>query len=65
MMDNDSTKCLLAILAIASLAIVALSKGVDGQVLWLAILAITGLGGYDLYSSLKKAEAPANSGAGG
>jgi len=65
MTDNDSTKCLLAILAVAALAIVALSKGVDGQVLWLAILAITGLGGYDLYSNLKRSEAPAQSGAGG
>ena len=65
MTDNDSTKCLLAILSIAALAIVALSKGVDGQVLWLAILAITGLGGYDLYSSLKRAEAPRQEGTGG
>jgi len=63
--NNDSTKCLLAILSIAALAIVAMNKDIDGQILWLAILAITGLGGYDLYSSLKKAGVTAQPGAGG
>ena len=51
------SKCLLAIVAIAALAIASVSKGVDGQIMWLAIIAIAGLGGYDVYTQLKREDA--------
>jgi len=57
--NNESIKCVLAILAIAALAIVAMNKDIDGQILWLAIIAIAGLGGYDVYTAMKRAEAAA------
>jgi len=55
-LPTDS-KCLLAIVAIAALAIASVSKGVDGQIMWLAIICIAGLGGYDVYTQLKREDA--------
>jgi hypothetical protein len=51
------SKSLLAIVAIAALAIVALNRDIDGQIVWLAIIAIAGLGGYDVYTQIKREEA--------
>lgn len=46
---SQSSANLLAILIIGVLAIVAVDKQLDGQLIWLAIIAIAGLGGYEVY----------------
>jgi len=55
-LPTDS-KTLLAIVAIAALAIASVSQNIDGQIMWLAIIAIAGLGGYDVYTQLKREDA--------
>jgi hypothetical protein len=51
-----SSANMLAILIIGVLAIVAMDKQLDGQLLWVAIIAIAGLGGYEVYK--QKPEPP-------
>lgn len=48
----------LAIVAIAALAFCCIQEGLDGQIIWVAIAAITGLGGYELLSAAKDLNTP-------
>lgn len=45
----EAIQSLLAILIIGILALVAINYNVDGDILRLSIIAIAGLGGYELY----------------
>jgi len=53
-MNGIITHTLVAICAIAIVAIYALSHGVDTNVAYIAIVAIAGLGGYEMAQSVKK-----------
>jgi len=53
----ESGKCLVAIIAIAFVAFIAMERQLDGQLILACVLAIAGLGGYDVYTALKRAEA--------
>lgn len=47
---SNNTNALIAILAIAIVAIVAMYKLLDGNLMMACVVAIAGLGGYELYS---------------
>jgi UDP-N-acetylmuramyl pentapeptide phosphotransferase/UDP-N-acetylglucosamine-1-phosphate transferase len=55
----EGYKSLVAIIAIALVAFIAMNKEIDGQLVLACILAIAGLGGYDVYTALKRSEATA------
>jgi hypothetical protein len=55
-MNTDNVNCVLAIISIAILSIVAMNKGIDGQLTALSIAAIAGLGGYEVYKRQKNNE---------
>lgn len=57
-MNSEAVQSVLAILIIGILAIVALYHGVDGQLYGLSIVAIAGLGGYEVYQRTKNQTPP-------
>lgn len=50
------TNTVLAIVAIATITLVAITKTIDGNIIYLGIIAIAGLGGYEVYKNGKKEE---------
>jgi len=55
-MDNNTVTCVLAIIAIAIISLVCVESGVDGQLIALSIIAIAGLGGYEVYKRQKNSD---------
>ena len=56
-MANQNTNALLAIIAICIIAIIAMYKAMDGNLLMACVVAIAGLGGYELYERIKAEKA--------
>lgn len=54
-METYAAHIMVAMLSIAILVIYAVSQGVDAETVYMAIIAIAGLGGYEMYRA-KKAE---------
>ena len=54
MVDIVFTHVLVSICAIAIVAIYAIAHGLDGNVAYMAIVAIAGLGGYEMNQAAKK-----------
>ncbi len=52
----NGTNTVLAIVAIATITLAAISKVIDGNIIYLGIIAIAGLGGYEVYKTEKKEE---------
>lgn len=48
-MMAESMNTLLAIVAIAIMGIACVTQGIDGQIMALSIIAVAGLGGYEVY----------------
>lgn len=46
----------VAIVAIAFLGILSIWKGLDGQIIMLSMVAIAGLGGYEVYTQTKNTQ---------
>ena len=55
---GEATNCMIAIVVIGLVAITAVSKGLDGNLLGLAIIAIAGLGGFEVYQKAKNSVGP-------
>jgi len=53
-MNEMISHALVAMCAIAIIAVYALSHGVDSNVAYIAIVAIAGLGGYEMTQMVKK-----------
>lgn len=53
---GEVIQSILAIVIIGILALVAIQSGIDGQLYALAIVAIAGLGGYEVYKRNKESE---------
>lgn len=51
---DPNTNTLLAIVSITLVALGMLNQSIDGQLLALAIIAIAGLGGYEVYKKVTK-----------
>jgi len=59
-MNGVITHTLVAIASIAIVAIYAVAHNVDGNVVYVAIVAIAGLGGYEMSQAAKKNSAAAS-----
>jgi hypothetical protein len=53
---KDNTNALMAIVAVTTIAIMAMYKQLDGNLMMACVVAIAGLGGYELYKRDKEAE---------
>jgi len=53
-MNNILSHTLVSICCIAIVALYAVANGVDGNVVYVAIVAIAGLGGYEMNQAAKK-----------
>ena len=53
-MNNALSHTLVSICAIAIIAVFALAHGVDNNIAYIAIIAIAGLGGYEMNQAAKK-----------
>jgi len=51
---HDGTKVIVAIIAVAAVEIVAMLTGHNGTMLRLAIIAVSGLGGFSLAKLLRR-----------
>ena len=54
MADQGIIGVVLAIVAISAMCVVALDKGIDGQIVYVAIAAVAGLAGYEVREKLGK-----------
>ena len=52
-MTSTTTAHIVAMIIVGILAIAAMSKEIDGQLFALCIIAISGLGGYEVYKQKK------------
>jgi hypothetical protein len=51
---DGNTNTLLAIICIGIMGLACISENINGQILALAIIAIAGLGGYEVYKKVKE-----------
>lgn len=51
---SDGINCIMAIVAICAICLCSIVHGINSQVVALSIVAIAGLGGYEVYKRTKQ-----------